>query len=90
MYTSYDVWPRDNYKVFQWLPLACNVPTEVSLEVLATMKPPMAPSCALWVLANAASPTHLQLDGLSSNLIHTTGSYAKTSLYHMLSRVVPI
>jgi hypothetical protein len=31
---SFGVWPRDHYKAFQWFPLACSVPTEVSPEVL--------------------------------------------------------
>jgi hypothetical protein len=52
--------------------------------MLATTKPPRAPSCALWVLATT-KPTHLQPDGLSSNTIRTTDWHAKTSLYHILS-----
>jgi hypothetical protein len=89
IHTSFGVRLGDYYKAFQWLPLACNVPTEVSPEVLATTKSLRAPSCALWVLSTT-KPTHLQLDGLSSNTIHTTGWYAKTSLYHILSQAVPI
>jgi hypothetical protein len=88
-YTSYGVWPRDHYKAFQWLPLAYNVPTEVSPEVLSTTKPPRAPSCALWVLATT-KPTYLQPDGLSSNTIRTTDWHTKTSLYHILSQPIPI
>jgi hypothetical protein len=73
IHTFFGVRPRDHYKVFQCLPLACNVPTEVSLEVLATTKAPWAPSCALWVSAILASPTHLQPDRsqeLQLNLHH--------------------
>jgi hypothetical protein len=43
IYTSFGVRPGDYYKAFQRLPLACNVPTEVSSEVLATAKPPRTP-----------------------------------------------
>jgi hypothetical protein len=89
IHTSFGVRPGDYYKAFQWLPLACNVPIELSPEVLAMTKPPRAPSCALWVLATT-KPTHLQQDGLSSNTIHTTGWYAESSLYHILSQAVPI
>jgi hypothetical protein len=71
VYNSYGVWLRDHYKTFQWLPLVCNIAPEVSPEVLATAKQPRAPSCALGVLATT-KPTHLQLDRLSSNTIHTT------------------
>jgi hypothetical protein len=78
IHTAFVVGPGDHFKVFQWLPLACNIPTEISTEVLATTKPPRDPSCALWVLATT-KPTHLQLDGLSSNTICTVGWYAKTS-----------
>jgi hypothetical protein len=83
VYTSIGVWPRNHCKAFQWLPLACNVPTKVSPEVLATTKPQRAPSCALWVLGTT-KPTLLQPDRLSSKTIRTTGWYAKTSLYHQL------
>jgi hypothetical protein len=72
IHTAFGVRLGDHFKAFQWLPLACNVPTVVSLEVLATTKPPRAPSCALCVLATT-KPTHLQPDGLSSNTIRTTG-----------------
>jgi hypothetical protein len=89
IHTSFGVRSGDHYKAFQWLPLACNVPTEVSLEVLATTKPPRAPYYALWVLATT-KPTQLQPDRLSSNTICTTSWYAKTSLYHILSQAVPI
>jgi hypothetical protein len=89
IHTAFGMRPGDHYRAFQWLPLACNVPTEVSLEVLATTKPRRAPSCALWVLATT-KPTHLQPDGLSSNTIHTAGWYAKTSPYHILSLAIPI
>jgi hypothetical protein len=58
--------------------------------VWATTKPLRPTSCALWVLAIASSPTHLQPDRLSSNSICTTNWYVKTSLYHILSQVVPI
>jgi hypothetical protein len=90
IHTSFGVRLGDHYKTFQWLPLTCNVPIEVSLEVLPTTKPPRAPSCAIRVLAITASPTHLQLDGLSYNSILATDWYAKTSLYHILSQAVPI
>jgi hypothetical protein len=73
IHTSFGVRPRDHFKAFQWIPLACNVPTEVSPDVLATTIPPRAPSYALWVLAITASPTHLQPDGsqqLQLNLHH--------------------
>jgi hypothetical protein len=43
IHTSFGVRPGDHFKAFQWFPLACNVPTDVSLEVLATTKPPMPP-----------------------------------------------
>jgi hypothetical protein len=33
IYASFDVWPRDHYKAFQWFHLACNVHAEVSPEV---------------------------------------------------------
>jgi hypothetical protein len=89
VYTSFGVWLRDHYKAFQWLPPTCNVPTEISSEVLAMTKLPRAPSCVLWGLATT-KPTHLQLDGLCSNTIHTTGWYVKTSLYHIVSQVIPI
>jgi hypothetical protein len=62
IHTSFDVRLGDHFKAFQWFPLACNVLTEVSPEVLATTKPPRAPSCALWVFATT-KPTHLQPDG---------------------------
>jgi hypothetical protein len=73
IHTSLGVRPGDHFKVFQWFPLACNVPTKVLPEVLATTKPQRAPSCVLWVLAITASPTHLQPDGsqeLQLNLHH--------------------
>jgi hypothetical protein len=89
IHTNFGVRPGDHFKAFQWPPLACNVPTKDSLEVLATTKPPRAPSCAFWLLATT-KPTHLQLDGLSSNTIRTTGWYAKTSPYQILSQAVPI
>jgi hypothetical protein len=57
--------------------------------VLVTTKSLRAPSYALWVLATT-KPTHLQPDGLCSNTICTTSWYTKTSLYHILSHVVPI
>jgi hypothetical protein len=63
IHTSFGVRPGDHFKVFQWFPLAYNVPTEVSSEVLATTKPPRAPSCALWLLAITSSPTHFQPNG---------------------------
>jgi hypothetical protein len=72
IHTAFGVSTGDHFKAFQWLPLAYNVPTEDSPEVLATTKPPRAPSCALWVLATTKS-THLQPDGLSSNTIRTAG-----------------
>jgi hypothetical protein len=75
---------RSHYKAFQWLPLSCNIPTEVLPEVLAMTKPPSVPSCVLWVLSTT-KPTDLQPVGLSSNTIHTTSWYIKTSLYHILS-----
>jgi hypothetical protein len=90
IHTSFGVWLGDLYKIFQWFSLTCNIPTKVSPEVLATTKAPRVPSCALWVLDIAALPTHLQQDRLSSNSICTTGWYAKTSLYHILSQIVPI
>jgi hypothetical protein len=73
IHTSFGVRPGDHFKAFQWFPLASNVPTEVSPDVLATTKPPRDPSCALWVLATTASPTHLQPDisqELQLNLHH--------------------
>jgi hypothetical protein len=73
IHTSFGVRPGDQLKAFQWFPLACNIPIEDSLEVLATSKPPRAPSCALWVLVIIASPTHLQPNGsqeLQLNLHH--------------------
>jgi hypothetical protein len=88
-HTSFGVRPEDHYKAYQWLSLACNIPTEVSPEVLATTKPPRATYCALWVLATT-KPTHLQPDRLNSNRIRTTDWYAKTSLYHLLSQTIPI
>jgi hypothetical protein len=89
IHTAFGVRLGDHFKAFQWLPLACNVPTKVSPEVLATTKRPRAPSCDLWVLATT-KPTHLQPDRLSSNTIRTAGCYAKTSPYHILSQAVPI
>jgi hypothetical protein len=89
VHTSFGLGLGDHFKAFQWLSLACNVPTKVSPEVLAITKPPRAPSCAIWVLATT-KPTHLQPDGLSSNTIRTTSWHAKTSPYHILSQAIPI
>jgi hypothetical protein len=91
IHTSFGVRPRDHYKTFQWLPLACNVSTEVSPEVLATTNPPRATSCTIWVLAISSSP-HIsnKIDPKSYKSICTTGCYAKTSLYHILSHAIPV
>jgi hypothetical protein len=50
-YTLSECAPGHHYKVVQWYPLACSLPTKVSLKVLAPIKPPRAPLLRLMVLA---------------------------------------
>jgi hypothetical protein len=43
IHTSFGFRLGDHFKAFQWLPLACNIPTKVTPELLATTKPPGPP-----------------------------------------------
>jgi hypothetical protein len=90
VYTSFGAWPRDHYKAFQWFPLTCSIPTEVSPKVLVQIT--KGPTCAVWFSSESILlPTHSQPDGSQvprSTL--TVGWYAKTRFYHILRQAVLI
>jgi hypothetical protein len=56
VYTSYGAWPRDHYNAFQWFPLDCSVPAEVSSEV--SVRITKGPHLHRVVLRRVQSLTH--------------------------------